>query len=440
MNLNSSILYNKKAAYVTLGCKLNYAETSSLRDRLMALGVEDAGDGNADLCIVNTCSVTGEADAKCRHAIHRLHRQHPRALIAVMGCYAQLSAGTIAAIDGVGLVVGMEHKGRIVELLEQALVGTERGLAFTSPLADIRTFVPSCSRGDRTRYFLKVQDGCNYFCTYCTIPLARGRSRNGSIASLVAQAEEAARQGGREIVITGVNIGDFGRSTGEDFAQLVRALDAVEGIVRYRISSIEPNLLTDDIIDYCARSRAFMPHFHIPLQSGSDAVLRLMHRRYDTALFRHKVERIRRAMPDAFIGVDVIVGTRGETDGYFEEAYRFIESLDVSQLHVFSYSERPGTKALEIPHAVSPQEKHERSRRLINLSEVKRKAHYSRFVGTERSVLWEHSREGQPLLGWTDNYIRVRLADGAVAEPDSLTMVRLGALDADGETLEATPL
>lgn len=440
MNLHSSILYNKKAAYVTLGCKLNYAETSSLRDRLLALGVEDAGDGDADLCIVNTCSVTGEADAKCRHAIHRLHRQHPRALIAVMGCYAQLSAGTIAAIDGVGLVVGMEHKGRIVELLEQALAGTERGLAFTSPLADIRTFVPSCSRGDRTRYFLKVQDGCNYFCTYCTIPLARGRSRNGSIASLVAQAEAAARQGGREIVITGVNIGDFGRSTDEDFAQLVRALDAVEGIVRYRISSIEPNLLTDDIIDYCARSRAFMPHFHIPLQSGSDAVLRLMRRRYDTALFRHKVERIRRAMPDAFIGVDVIVGTRGETDGYFEEAYRFIESLDVSQLHVFSYSERPGTKALEIPHAVSPQEKHERSRRLINLSEVKRKAHYSRFVGTERSVLWEHSREGQPLLGWTDNYIRVRLAAGAVAEPDSLAMVRLGALDADGETLEATPL
>lgn len=440
MNLHSSILYNKKAAYVTLGCKLNYAETSSLRDRLLALGVEDAGDGDADLCIVNTCSVTGEADAKCRHAIHRLHRQHPRALIAVMGCYAQLSAGTIAAIDGVGLVVGMEHKGRIVELLEQALAGTERGLAFTSPLADIRTFVPSCSRGDRTRYFLKVQDGCNYFCTYCTIPLARGRSRNGSIASLVAQAEAAARQGGREIVITGVNIGDFGRSTGEDFAQLVRALDAVEGIVRYRISSIEPNLLTDDIIDYCARSRAFMPHFHIPLQSGSDAVLRLMRRRYDTALFRHKVDRIRRAMPDAFIGVDVIVGTRGETDGYFEEAYRFIESLDVSQLHVFSYSERPGTKALEIPHVVSPQEKHERSRRLINLSEVKRKAHYSRFVGTERSVLWEHSREGQPLLGWTDNYIRVRLAAGAVAEPDSLAMVRLGALDADGETLEATPL
>ena len=441
MNLHSSILYNKRAAYVTLGCKLNYAETSSLRDRLCALGVTDAADGEqADFCIVNTCSVTGEADAKCRHAINRLHRQHPQALIAVMGCYAQLAADVLTRIEGVGLVVGMEHKGRIVELLEQALAGTEGGLAFTSPLADIRTFVPSCSRGERTRYFLKVQDGCNYYCTYCTIPIARGRSRNGSIASLVEQAEEAARHGGREIVITGVNIGDFGRSTGESFYELLRALDAVEGIQRYRISSIEPNLLTDEIIDFCAGSRAVMPHFHIPLQSGSDDVLRLMRRRYDTALFRRKVERIRSVMPDAFIGVDVIVGTRGETEAYFEDAFRFIESLDISQLHVFSYSERPGTKALEIPHVVTPQEKHDRSRRLIALSEEKRLAHYRRYIGTERMVLWEHAREGQPLLGWTDNYIRVRLAEGATAVPDSLCSVRLGELDADGETLQATPL
>ena len=424
-----------------LGCKLNYAETSSLRDRLCALGVKDAADGEqADFCIVNTCSVTGEADAKCRHAINRLHRQHPHALIAVMGCYAQLAADVLTRIEGVGLVVGMEHKGRLVELLEQALAGTEGGLAFTSPLADIRTFVPSCSRGERTRYFLKVQDGCNYYCTYCTIPIARGRSRNGSIASLVEQAEAAAREGGREIVITGVNIGDFGRSTGESFYELLRALDAVEGIQRYRISSIEPNLLTDEIIDFCAGSRAFMPHFHIPLQSGSDDVLRLMRRRYDTALFRRKVERIRSVMPDAFIGVDVIVGTRGETEAYFENAFRFIESLDISQLHVFSYSERPGTKALEIPHVVTPQEKHDRSRRLIALSEEKRLAHYRRYIGTERMVLWEHAREGQPLLGWTDNYIRVRLAEGVTAMPDSLCSVRLGELDADGETLQATPL
>ena len=441
MNLHSSILYNKRAAYVTLGCKLNYAETSSLRDRLCALGVKDAADGEqADFCIVNTCSVTGEADAKCRHAINRLHRQHPHALIAVMGCYAQLAADVLTRIEGVGLVVGMEHKGRLVELLEQALAGTEGGLAFTSPLADIRTFVPSCSRGERTRYFLKVQDGCNYYCTYCTIPIARGRSRNGSIASLVEQAEAAAREGGREIVITGVNIGDFGRSTGESFHELLRALDAVEGIQRYRISSIEPNLLTDEIIDFCAGSRAFMPHFHIPLQSGSDDVLRLMRRRYDSALFRRKVERIRSVMPDAFIGVDVIVGTRGETEAYFEDAFRFIKSLDISQLHVFSYSERPGTKALEIPHVVTPQEKHDRSRRLITLSEEKRLEHYRRYIGTQRMVLWEHAREGYPLLGWTDNYIRVRLAEGATASPDSLCPVRLGEMDADGETLQATPL
>ena len=441
MNLHSSILYNKRAAYVTLGCKLNYAETSSLRDRLCALGVKDAADGEqADFCIVNTCSVTGEADAKCRHAINRLHRQHPHALIAVMGCYAQLAADVLTRIEGVGLVVGMEHKGRLVELLEQALAGTEGGLAFTSPLADIRTFVPSCSRGERTRYFLKVQDGCNYYCTYCTIPIARGRSRNGSIASLVEQAEAAAREGGREIVITGVNIGDFGRSTGESFHELLRALDAVEGIQRYRISSIEPNLLTDEIIDFCAGSRAFMPHFHIPLQSGSDDVLRLMHRRYDTALFSRKVERIRSVMPDAFIGVDVIVGTRGETEAYFEDAFCFIKSLDISQLHVFSYSERPGTKALEIPHVVTPQEKHDRSRRLITLSEEKRLEHYRRYIGTQRMVLWEHAREGFPLLGWTDNYIRVRLAEGATASPDSLCPVRLGEMDADGETLQATPL
>ena len=426
---------------MTLGCKLNYAETSSLRDRLCALGVKDAADGEqADFCIVNTCSVTGEADAKCRHAINRLHRQHPHALIAVMGCYAQLAADVLTRIEGVGLVVGMEHKGRLVELLEQALAGTEGGLAFTSPLADIRTFVPSCSRGERTRYFLKVQDGCNYYCTYCTIPIARGRSRNGSIASLVEQAEAAAREGGREIVITGVNIGDFGRSTGESFHELLRALDAVEGIQRYRISSIEPNLLTDEIIDFCAGSRAFMPHFHIPLQSGSDDVLRLMRRRYDTALFSRKVERIRSVMPDAFIGVDVIVGTRGETEAYFEDAFCFIKSLDISQLHVFSYSERPGTKALEIPHVVTPQEKHDRSRRLITLSEEKRLEHYRRYIGTQRMVLWEHAREGFPLLGWTDNYIRVRLAEGATASPDSLCPVRLGEMDADGETLQATPL
>lgn len=442
MNHDSyNILYNKKAVYTTLGCKLNYAETSTLRDRLIERGVRDAEDGEqADLCFVNTCSVTGEAEAKCRHAISRLHRRNPDAAIVVMGCYAQLSAEHLAGIEGVTLVVGMENKGRVIELLEQHLSSQGEGVYYSTPLRDIRTFVPSCSRGERTRYFLKVQDGCNYYCTYCTIPIARGRSRNGSIAELVEQAREAAAAGGKEIVITGVNIGDFGRTTGETFFDLVRALDEVEGIERYRISSIEPNLLTDEIIEYCATSRAFMPHFHIPLQSGSDAVLRLMHRHYDTALFRSKIERIKEVMPDAFIGVDVIVGTRGETEEYFREAEEFIRSLDVSQLHVFSYSERPGTKALEIPHVVTPQEKHERSQRLIAISEEKRREHYRRHIGEERPVLWEHARPGRPLQGWTDNYIRVELAEGHTATPDAMDRVRLGDFSEDGEALMAVPV
>lgn len=424
----------RRAAYVTLGCKLNFAETSSLRDQLQAEGILPVTEGEAaDVCIVNTCSVTETADQKCRQAIHRLHRQHPDAAIIVIGCYAQLKAGEIAQMEGVDLVLGMEQKGEVPQRIHQ-LLARKAQLAPTGaachesvavPTKDIRTFVPSCSRGDRTRYFLKVQDGCNYYCTYCTIPIARGRSRNGSIASLVAQAEEVARQGGKEIVITGVNIGDFGRTTGETFLQLIQALDRVEGIERYRISSIEPNLLTDEIIEWCARSRAFMPHFHIPLQSGSDTVLRLMHRHYDTALFRTKVERIRQVMPDAFIGVDVIVGTRGETAECFEETYTFLESLDISQLHVFSYSERPGTKALEIPHVVSPQEKHARSQRLIALSERKHRAFCQRFVGTVRPVLWEHAREGQPMQGFTDNYVRVEMPADHSALDNTITSITL---------------
>ena len=434
MSNNQANESTRRAAYVTLGCKLNFAETSSLRDQLQAQGILPAVDGEeADVCIVNTCSVTETADQKCRQAIHRLHRQHPDAAIIVIGCYAQLKAGEIARMEGVDLVLGMEQKGEVPQRIHQLLArkaqlataGAACHESVAVPTKDIRTFVPSCSRGDRTRYFLKVQDGCNYYCTYCTIPIARGRSRNGSIASLVAQAEEVARQGGKEIVITGVNIGDFGRTTGETFLQLIQALDRVEGIERYRISSIEPNLLTDEIIEWCARSRAFMPHFHIPLQSGSDTVLRLMHRHYDTALFRTKVERIRQVMPDAFIGVDVIVGTRGETAECFEETYTFLENLDISQLHVFSYSERPGTKALEIPHVVSPQEKHARSQRLIALSERKHRAFCQRFVGTVRPVLWEHAREGQPMQGFTDNYVRVEMPADHQALDNTITSITL---------------
>lgn len=441
--MNMSLLQNKKAAYHTLGCKLNFAETSSLRDLLESNGVKTASKGEkADICIVNTCSVTDVADHKCRQAIHRFTREHPGAFVVVMGCYAQLKANEIATFPGVDLVLGMEQKGEVIRYIEERLLqknslnGTDAcHEAISVPTKDIRTFVPSCSHGDRTRYFLKVQDGCNYYCTYCTIPIARGRSRNGSIASLVEQAEQVAAEGGKEIVITGVNTGDFGRSTNENFLQLIQALDKVEGIERYRISSIEPNLLTDEIIDFCAHSRSFMPHFHIPLQCGSDQVLKLMHRHYDTRLFAEKIERIHQVMPDAFIGVDVIVGMRGETDELFEESYRFIKGLDISQLHVFSYSERPGTKALEIPYVVSPQTKHERSQRLLALSEEKRKGFYTRYIGTERKVLWEHAREGELMQGFTDNYIRVQQLPQCEKCDNSVTMVKLGDFTPDFEAL-----
>lgn len=416
----SSIFQNKKASFHTLGCKLNFAETSALSDLLAKQGVSRVEENEvADICFINTCSVTETSDHKCRQAIHKAIRENPGAFIIVTGCYAQLSSKEIAAIPGVDLVVGMEQKGRIIEFLKQRLplheqqkklhVSKSLHEAITVPLKDIHTFVPSCSHGERTRFFLKVQDGCNYFCTYCTIPYARGNSRNDSITNIVRQAEDAAAQGGQEIVITGVNIGDFGRSTGEDFFNLIRELDKVKGILRYRISSIEPNLLTKEIIDYCASSRAFMPHFHIPLQSGSDEVLRLMHRRYDTDFFAERILYIKEKMPDAFIGVDVIVGTRGETDELFEQAFHFAKSIDVSQYHVFSYSERAGTLALKIPYVVSEQTKHERSHRLLELSEEKRIAFYSKYRQTVRPVLLEHAHKGLHVKGFTDNYIRVEL-------------------------------
>ena len=438
-------LEHKKAAFHTLGCKLNFAETSSLQDALRQRGMIMAKKGEvADLCIINTCSVTDVADSKCRQTIHKFTRQHPGAFVVVMGCYAQLQPETIAAFEGIDLVVGMEHKGEVIRLIEERWAkksalpqGEACHEAIAVPTKEIQTFVPSCSHGDRTRYFLKVQDGCNYYCTYCTIPMARGKSRNGTIESIVKQAQEVAQEGGKEIVITGVNIGDFGRSTGETFFDLVKALDQVEGIERYRISSIEPNLLTPEIIDFCASSKKFMPHFHIPLQSGSDEVLKLMRRRYDTSLFADRIAYIKRVMPDAFIGVDVIVGMRGETDELFEQAYNFIKSLDISQLHVFSYSERPGTRALEIPHKVDAQTKHDRSQRLLELSEEKRKVHYAKHIGTQRPVLWEHSKKGAPLSGFTDNYIRVTATEGCLAEDNTLSQVTLGTFTEDQETLWA---
>ena len=408
--IDKTVFENKIAAYYTLGCKLNFAETSTIGKVLAEQGVRKARPGEkADICVVNTCSVTELADKKCRQAIRRIGKQHPGAFIVVTGCYAQLKPEEVSHIEGVDLVLGAEQKLDLLMYLDDLKKREEGGAIIASRTKDIRTFSPSCSADDRTRHFLKVQDGCDYFCSYCTIPFARGRSRNGTIASMVKQAEEVASNGGKEIVLTGVNIGDFGKSTGETFIDLIRALDKVEGIVRYRISSIEPNLITDEAIDFVACSRRFAPHFHIPLQSGSDEVLKLMRRRYDTTLFRHKIEKIKEVMPHAFIGVDVIVGTRGETDAYFEDARAFIESLDISQLHVFSYSERPGTQALKIDHVVDPKTKHARSQQLLDISDRKLHAFYEAHIGQKANVLFEQTRKGGMMHGFTENYIKVEI-------------------------------
>lgn len=433
--IDTTVFQDKKAVYYTLGCKLNFSETSSIGKMLKDVGVRTVRKGEkADICVINTCSVTEIADKKCRQAIHRLTKQHPGAFVVVTGCYAQLKPEQVSNIEGVDLVLGAEQKGELINYLG-SLEKHEHGEAITTATKDIRSFAPSCSRGDRTRYFLKVQDGCDYFCSYCTIPFARGRSRNGKIEDLVAQARQAAAEGGKEIVLTGVNIGDFGKTTEETFFDLVKALDQVEGIERFRISSIEPNLLTDEIIEYVAHSRAFMPHFHIPLQSGCDEVLKLMRRRYDTALFASKIRKIKELMPDAFIGVDVIVGTRGETPEYFEKAYEFIRGLDIAQLHVFSYSERPGTQALKIDYVVPPEEKHQRSQRLLAVSDEKTKAFYARHIGQEAKVLMEKSKAGMPMHGFTENYIRVELEHDDSLD-NHLVQVRMGEFNEDGTALK----
>ncbi len=468
--IDSSAFQGKKAAYFTLGCKLNFSETSTFGKMLQELGVVTAGKGEkADLCLINTCSVTEVADHKCRQAIHRLVRNNPGAFVVVTGCYAQLEAETVGKIDGVNLVLGANEKASLIQFLSDAWsvnlsedtgngkavsavgqVASGDGLSVNAGLSsgcevhrvrtkDIKTFAPSCSRGNRTRYFLKVQDGCDYFCTYCTIPYARGFSRNPTIASLVSQAEEAAAEGGKEIVLTGVNIGDFGKTTGESFFELVKALDGVTGIRRFRISSLEPDLLSDGLIDYCAESRAFMPHFHIPLQSGSDTVLKLMHRHYDSSLFAGKIHRIKQAMPDAFIGVDVMVGCRGETPECFEETFEFLSGLDVTQLHVFPYSERPGTAALKIPYIVDDRTKKERSRRLLELSDAKTLAFYERFIGMEAEVLFEKAPRGKAMHGFTRNYVRVELSPAKAKEEydNMLINVRLTSFNHDKTALIA---
>ena len=435
-----------KAAFFTLGCKLNFAETSAIGRALAEHGVERAAEGEIpDIAVVNTCSVTAMADKKCRQLINRLHRQWPSASIVVTGCYAQLQPSEVAALPGVSVVLGSGQKLRAVQYAEQWLRshGPEENSANVAVEVAARPeslgFEPSCERGDRTRWFLKVQDGCDRFCTYCTIPYARGRSRSPRIADIVSQAREAASRGAKEIILTGVNIGDFGRRNanggegyGETFFDLARRLDEVEGIERYRISSIEPDLLDPQLIEWVAKeSRAFMPHFHIPLQSGSDAVLRLMARRYDTALFADRIAAIKELMPDAFIGVDVIAGARGETEREWEASRRFIEELPVTRLNVFPYSERPGTSALRLSDAVDQATKHRRVEVLTQLSARKLNEFIQGSLGQVRPVLWETERHGV-MSGLTDNYLRVEMP-GAEALHNTITNVKL--VRGDGETV-----
>ena len=471
-----------KIAFCTLGCKLNFAESSAIGKALLREGYMRAKQGEeADVVVLNTCSVTDAADHKGRQAIHRLRRQHPQAVLIVTGCYAELKGQEIAAMPEVDYVVGANEKERVVEIIrmldEGLRIKDERQNSTDSETSETKvispsscvlhpssskdSFFPACSWDDRTRCFLKVQDGCNYFCTYCTIPLARGRSRNASISDIVAQAEQALRDGAKEIVLTGVNIGDFGRSTGERFIDLLRALDRLEETgtlpnppykggsrenssdsetsetkvispsscvlhpssqespcslllapcstnYRIRISSCEPNLLTDEVIDFVANSKHFAPHFHIPLQSGSNEVLKIMHRHYDRELFAERVAHIRERMPNAFIGVDCMVGVRGETEERWEDYLAFVKQLDVSQLHVFTYSERANTRMLEMDLYVVPKKERERRSKILHtVSAEKLQAFYAKHQGEEATVLWEGKKDNGMMAGFTENYIKV---------------------------------
>lgn len=401
-----------KVAFYTLGCKLNFAESSYLAKRLYEAGYTKASAADVpDMCVINTCTVTDAADRKGRQLIHKIHRKYPDAYIIVTGCYAQLKSEEISQIEGVDLVLGANDKFQLSSLRHSEALAEESrndsNRIIVSDTKRLTPFHPAVSSEGRTRHFLKIQDGCDCFCTYCAIPFARGRSRSGTIAEVVKMAEDVAHHGGKEIILTGVNIGDFGKHTGETFFQLIKQLDEVEGIERFRISSIEPDLLTDEIIEFVAQSKRFAPHFHIPLQCGSDEVLKLMHRRYDTALFAERIYKIKQLMPDAFIGVDMIAGMRGETPELFEDSYRFITSLPVTRLHVFPYSERTGTLALKIPYSNTPAEKQRRVKVLMDWSAVRLKEFCNHFAGTTHNVLWEAVQKGGMMFGFTDNYIRV---------------------------------
>lgn len=437
--IDHNIFNNKKVAFHTLGCKLNFAETSAIGKDMMDEGFVKVRAGEqADVCIINTCSVTDTADRKCRQAISKMNRLHPNALMVIIGCYAQLKPEEISKIEGVDLVLGANEKFSILEHIQN--IDKDKDVeVHTTKINQVKDFKPSCSRDDRTRYFLKVQDGCDYYCTYCTIPLARGKSRSASVKQTIESAMEAIDAGAKEIVLTGVNIGDFGKGSNENFFDLVKALDNIDRDVRFRISSIEPNLLTDEIIEYVLKSKRIMPHFHIPLQSGTNEVLSLMKRKYKRELFANKVVKIKSLMPHAFIGVDVIVGVRGETPELFNESCRFIDSLDISQLHVFTYSERAGTKMLDIEQNTTMAERKKRSEVLHLLSEKKTTEFYNSQKGKTYPVLWESRQHGEQMLGFSNNYLKVeRSYDPKLV--NTVEIVAIGDWNEDRSALMACSL
>ena len=431
------------AAYHTLGCKLNFSETSTVARQLSENGfARVAIDENPDVVVINTCSVTDNADSKCRNIVRRSLKSNPHAYIVVIGCYAQLKPQEIANIEGVDLVLGANEKFNLPSMLDdlsKRVQGEDEpgGEIHAGEIKEVRNFIPGFSSGDRTRTFLKVQDGCDYFCAFCTIPLARGRSRSGTVEQTLTQARAAVKQGAKEIVLTGVNIGDFGKANGETLLQLITQLDQIKEIERYRISCIEPNLLSEDIIDFVASSEKFMPHFHIPLQSGSDDILTTMRRRYRTKLYRERVEYIKKKMPNAGIGVDVIVGFPGETDDLFQQTYDFINSLEISYLHVFTYSERPKTTALRIDEVVPINTRQSRNKKLRILSLKKQRAHYERFIGQTRSVLIETSEIDGVKFGYTPEYVRVSV-DSKTVEGNFTADLQLDKINPDGFVIGTT--
>jgi threonylcarbamoyladenosine tRNA methylthiotransferase MtaB len=423
----------KKVAFYTLGCKLNFSETSTIARLFEDVGFAKVEfEETPDVYVINTCSVTENADKKCKQLVKRAQKVNPEAFIVIVGCYAQLKPEEIAKIQGVDMVLGANEKFNILEHLENKDSKLEKAEVSFDNIKNTKDFIPSYSFGDRTRSFLKVQDGCDYFCSFCTIPLARGKSRNASIDETVLQAQKIAQTAVKEVVLTGVNIGDFGQGEGENFFDLVKELDKVEGIDRFRISSIEPNLLSNEIIDFSLKdSNRFVPHFHIPLQSGSDRLLKLMRRKYERSLYAERVAKIKSIRPDACIGVDVIVGFPGETDEDFMDSVNFLKDLDISYLHVFTYSERANTGAPKLGEKVPMEVRRERSKQLHLLSDRKKRQFYTENIGTERTVLFEHEEDEGIMYGFTENYVKVKLPYQQELT-NTFQKIRLTEIDRDG--------